>query len=89
MEKIYMEQNNKNRKRNFQSSTSIMMSFILAFVAIVSIAAYGFGKISFAIPEEAQTTFPATIVTAAEGTGEYQEDYRGSKSASGAGIPQG
>ena len=67
-----MEQNNKNKKRGFQSSTSIMMSFILAFVAIVSIAAYGFGKISFAIPEEAQTTFPDTIVTAAEGTDEYR-----------------
>ena len=65
MEKIYME-NSKKKKRSFQSSTSIMMSFILAFVAIVSIVAYGYGQISFAIPEESETPFPATIETANE-----------------------
>ena len=70
MEKIYME-NSKKKKRSFQSSTSIMMSFILAFVAIVSIVAYGYGQISFAIPEESETPFPATIETANEDDQSY------------------
>lgn len=54
MEKIYMEenQNNNNNRRSRRSSTSVMMSFILAFVAILSLVAYGFGQISYAIDPE-------------------------------------
>lgn len=75
MEKIYMEeqnQNQKRKKRSLMSSTSIMMSFILAFVAIISIVAYGFGKVSFAIPDEGTTEFPDTIVTGDESDDGYK-----------------
>jgi hypothetical protein len=55
MEKIYMEENqNNNNRRSGRSSTSVMMSFILAFVAIISLVAYGFGQISFAIDPEGE-----------------------------------
>ncbi len=68
MEKIYMEdnQNNGKKRRNLQTNTSIMMSFVLAFVAIVSIMAYGFGQTSFAIPDESVSPFPDTIHTGDE-----------------------
>lgn len=69
MEKIYMEENQNKapkRRRSLLSSTSIMMSFVLAFVAIVSIAAYGFSQVSYAIPVETETPFPVSITTIPE-----------------------
>ncbi len=77
MEKIYMEEQNQNqnknkKRRSLTSSTSIMMSFILAFVAIISIVAYGFGQVSFAIPEESTTPFPETITTGTESDESYK-----------------
>ena len=57
-----MEENqSQNNKRNSHSNLSVTMSFILAFVAIISLVAYGFGQVSFAIPEEQTTNFPDTI----------------------------
>lgn len=64
-----MEENqnrNPKKKRSLLSSTSIMMSFILAFVAIVSIAAFGFSQVSYAIPAEVETEFPNNITTISE-----------------------
>lgn len=62
MEKIYMEENQNNqRKRNSRSSASVMMTFVLAFVAIISLVAYGFGQISFAIPDASTGNFPDTM----------------------------
>ncbi|MBQ8132210.1 MAG: hypothetical protein IJ193_06945 [Bacilli bacterium] len=75
MEKIYMEENqSNNNRRSGRSSTSVMMSFILAFVAIISLVAYGFGQISFAIPEEGieDGVFPDTITM----TGEEDQAYK-------------
>lgn len=69
MEKIYMEENRNQspkKRRSLLSSTSIMMSFVLAFVAIVSIAAFGFSQVSYAIPEESESPFPTNITTIAE-----------------------
>ena len=82
MEKIYMEnhqgynqnkQNNQNNRSMF-SSVSLMLSFVLAFVSILSIVVSGFGNVSFAIPDESATAFPNTIVTGEEGN-DY-EKYR-------------
>lgn len=64
-----MEENrnrNPKKKRSLLSSTSIMMSFVLAFVAIVSIASYGFDQMSYAIPDEVETVFSNNITTIAE-----------------------
>ena len=75
MEKIYMEENqNNNNRRGGRSSTSVMMSFILAFVAIISLVAYGFGQISFAIdPEgEIEGQFPNTIQMIGETNDAYK-----------------
>lgn len=69
MEKIYMEENRNQspkKRRSLLSSTSIMMSFVLAFVAIVSIAAFGFSQVSYAIPDESESPFPTNITTIAE-----------------------
>ena len=69
MEKIYMEENQSRspkKRRSLLSSTSIMMSFVLAFVAIVSIAAFGFNQVSYAISAESESPFPANITTIAE-----------------------
>lgn len=64
MEKIYIEDNqgqnqskqSKRQKRSLQSKVSIGLSFVLAFVAMTSIIAYGFGVNSFALPEGATTS---------------------------------
>lgn len=64
-----MEENqNKSpkKKRSLLSSTSIMMSFVLAFVAIVSVAAFGFTQVSYAIPAVAETFFQNNITTVPE-----------------------
>lgn len=67
MEKIYEQNGNQNnKKRSMQSKFSIMMSFVLAFVAMASIITVGFDSISFAIPNEETTPFPDTITTGSE-----------------------
>lgn len=69
MEKIYMEENQNQtpkKKRSLLFNTSIMMSFVLAFVAIVSFAVAGFSQVSYAIPDETTTPFPDTITSVAE-----------------------
>ena len=71
MEKIYMEENQNQtpkKRRSLLSSTSIMMSFVLAFVAIVSIASFGFSQVSYAIPDESESPFPTNITTIPEST---------------------
>lgn len=62
-----MEQDEeKRKKRTFRSSISVMMSFVLAFVTMVSVIAYSFDKISFALPAETTSEFPDTIKTGTE-----------------------
>ncbi len=55
MEKIYMENNQNNKQSNFQkfmqSKGSIICSFVLAFVAVVSLISAGFNQVSYAIPD--------------------------------------
>ena len=75
MEKIYMEENqNNNNRRSGRSSTSVMMSFILAFVAIISLVAYGFGQISFAIDPEGEV--PGQFPDRIEMIGETNDNYK-------------
>ncbi len=64
-----MEDNQKQKKNNSHSSLSVTLSFILAFVAIISLVSVGIGKISFAIPNEEITQFPDTITV-----GNVEED---------------
>lgn len=68
MEKIYIEKNKNNKNKT--SNRSIILSFAFAFVALVSLIAYGIGKISFAIPEEDATPFPDKVTM-----GTFSEDY--------------
>ena len=49
MEKIYMENNNKKKKSKL--SGSVIISFSVALVAIISLVAFGFNQISYAIPD--------------------------------------
>lgn len=55
MEKIYMEKNNNNKesfwKKLFKSNTSVVLSFTLAIVSILSLVAVGFNQVSFAVPD--------------------------------------
>lgn len=49
MEKIYMENNNKKKKSKLNGS--VIISFSVALVAIISLVAFGFNQISYAADE--------------------------------------
>lgn len=54
MEKIYMEKNNNKESfwnKLFKNNTSIVLSFVLAIVSILSLVAVGFNQVSFAVPD--------------------------------------
>lgn len=67
MEKIYMENNQNNRQSKFQdfmrSKGSIICSFVLAIVAVVSLVSAGFSQVSYAIPD-VQNPLPDQFETA-------------------------
>ena len=66
MEKIYMENNKKNKKFNFSSNSSIILSFAIAIISVVSVVAFGFSQISYAAPETGEgfdITLPDTFTT--------------------------
>lgn len=67
MEKIYIEDNQSQKqvkkKRSLQSKVSIGLSFVLAFVAMASIIAWGFNNTSYALPEGSTTSGLADTFT--------------------------
>lgn len=68
MEKIYMENNNKDRKQSFfqrlfQSNKSVVASFIVALVAVGALILVGFNQISYAI-NTVEDPLPDSFTTA-------------------------
>ena len=62
-----MENNNNNKsksfiKKLFSNDGSVIASFVIALVGIVSLIAFGFGQISFAIPD-VESNLPDTFKT--------------------------
>lgn len=56
MEKIYMENNNRNQNQNFfqklmNSNKSVVLSFVIAILGMASLVAFGFNQTSYAILE--------------------------------------
>lgn len=62
MEKIYLEENkNKNKKQNNELNFSVVLSFVVAAFAIVSLVAFGFDQVSYAAPTTGNSTTPDTF----------------------------
>jgi len=70
MEKIYMENNNGNKKASFtrfiKKNGMLITTFMLAVAVIVTVILVGFNQVSYAIPD-VNYTLGDTIVTAAPG----------------------
>ena len=77
MEKIYMGDNNNSPQKQLSSKyhVSIVLSFIVAIFAIVSLIAVGFNQVSYAAPDDTAGA-PAKITPVQFGIKEKKDEFR-------------
>lgn len=77
MEKIYMEENKNNKKKKSVVDATVVLSFVVAIFAIVSLIAFGINEVSYAEPSDGTTELGSefTFHTSSEATRPYYYDY--------------